>query len=53
MMKLTVEQARKIVAVVHPNTVYYREALRILTQAGYYGTTTPSTDRDQADPNRS
>jgi len=30
MMELTVEQARKIVAVVHPNTVYYREAMKVL-----------------------
>jgi hypothetical protein len=32
-MKLTVEQARKIVAVVHPDTVYYREAMKVLLKA--------------------
>jgi hypothetical protein len=32
-MELTVEQARKIVAVVHPNTVYYREAMKVLLKS--------------------
>lgn len=52
-MSLTLDQAKRIIAIAPKDSHYYNEALRVLTKAGYYGTPAPQTGRDETDPNRS
>jgi hypothetical protein len=40
-MSLTLDQAKRVVAVAPIDSYYYHEALRILQAAGYYGTPAP------------
>jgi len=52
-MSLTLDQAKRLIAVCPKDSHYYNEALRVLTKAGYYGTPAPSPSRDQTNPSRS
>jgi hypothetical protein len=40
-MSLTLDQAKRVVAVAPIDSYYYHEALRVLQAAGYYGTPAP------------
>lgn len=52
-MSLTLDQAKRLIAVCPKDSHYYNEALRVLQKAGYYGTPAPEATRDQTDLYRS
>lgn len=48
-MSLTLDQAKRLIAVCPKDSHYYNEALRVLTASGYYGTPAPEVDRNKTD----